>query len=92
MCGLPKCVLQEEKKKRSDVLAVCGTVKSAVLCNDPELPDLVASISVYETKPVYFLSTCCKSMKWIVKVDTGKTEIMRFLRLNQDDFYNFSNR
>ena len=95
MRGLPKCVLQEEKKKRSDVLAVRGTVKAAVLCNDPELPDLVAS-SVYDTKPVHFLSTCCESIKWIVKerltfnVDTGKTEIMRFLRLNQNDFYNFS--
>lgn len=95
MRGLPKCVLQEEKKKRSDVLAARGTVKAAVLKNDPLLPDLVAS-SVYDTKPVHFLSTCCESIKWIVKerqtfnVDTGKTEDMRFLRLNQNDFYNFS--
>jgi hypothetical protein len=47
-------------------------------------------------KPVHFLSTFCESIKWIVKerqtfnVDTGKTEGMRFLRLNQSDFYNFS--
>jgi hypothetical protein len=31
MRGLPKCVLQEEKKKRSDVIAAHGTVQAAVL-------------------------------------------------------------
>jgi hypothetical protein len=92
---LPKCVLQEEKKKRSDVLAARGTVKAAVLKNDPLLTDLMAS-SVYDTKPVHFLSTFCESIKWIVKerqtfnVNTGKTEDMCFLRFNQNDFYNFS--
>ncbi len=84
MRGLPKCVLQEEKKKRSDCLAVRGTVNAAVLVGDPKMPDLVAS-SVYDTKPVHFLSTCCESIKWIVKerpifnVDTGSSSCASFV-------------
>ena len=93
MRGLPKSVIQEVKKKKSDIAGVRGTVKAAVLLGDPNLPNLVAS-SVYDMKPVHFLSTCCKTIKWIIKerscfnIDSGQTEVLRFLRLNQNDFYN----
>jgi hypothetical protein len=64
--GLPSSVLQEEVKNKKEQMAVRGTVKATVLIGDPECPDLVAT-SVYDTKPVHFLSMICNSIKCIVK-------------------------
>ena len=66
--GIPFCVLQEEKKLKRDIIKVCGTVKAAVLKGDDTCPDLVCT-SVYDTKPVHFMSTICNSIKWIIKKD-----------------------
>jgi hypothetical protein len=91
--GLPKCVMQEEKKKPNEIRMVRGTVKAAVLDGDPSVPNLVA-VSYYDQKPVHFLSTICESIRWIqcerlvYCVDTDKTEVMKFLRLNINDDYN----
>jgi hypothetical protein len=93
MRGLPKAVIQEEVKSRRDQLQVRGTVKAAVLEGDPDCASLVAT-SVYDTKPVHFLSMVCESICWVSKerqvfcVDTGKVELIRFLRLNINDSYN----
>ena len=62
MRGIPSCVKQEEIKSREGQLQVRGTVKAAVLVGDDDCPDLVAS-SVYDTKPVHFLSIVCDSIK-----------------------------
>jgi hypothetical protein len=92
--GIPACVLQDEVKNKKQQMLVRGTVKAAVLEGDPECPNLVAS-SVYDTKPVHFLSMICDSIRWIVKeksvfnVETGKMETMRFLRLNYINDYNY---
>ena len=91
--GLPKCVLQEEKTSPSDIRAVCGTVKAAVLEGDPKIPNLVA-VSYYDQKPVHFLSTICESIKWIqcekpvFCIETEQVENMKFLCLNINDNYN----
>lgn len=43
--------------------------------------------SVYDTKPVHFLSMVCKYLKWVLEekivynVDTGINEKMKFLRM-----------
>jgi hypothetical protein len=93
MRGLPDCVLQDEAKNKKMQMKVRGTVKAALLMGDPDCPDLVAT-SVYDTKPVHFLSMTCDSIKWMVKtrevycVDTQKLETIRFLRLNVNDDYN----
>ena len=93
--GLPKSVLQDAKVRRLEILAARGTVKAAVLIGDAECPNLVAA-SVYDTKPVHFLSTVCENIKWIQKerlvfnAETGKTEMIKFLRLEMNDFYNNS--
>ena len=53
---------------------------------------LVAT-SVYETKPVHFLSMSCKSIKWMLNtrevycVDTQKFESIMFLQLNVNNDY-----
>ena len=91
--GLPSCVLQEEKKGAAEIRQARGTVKAAVLDGDPEVPDLVV-LSYYDQKPVHFLSTICKEIKWVVKerlvycVETGGQQTLQFLRLNVNDDYN----
>ena len=90
--GIPTAVIQKEVKSKQGQLAVRGNVKAAVLQDDPECPDLVAS-SIYDSRPVHLLSMGCNEIKWVEKtknvynVDTGGVEVMRFLRLNQIDSY-----
>lgn len=93
MRGVPKCVTQEEVKNKKKQIEVRGTVKAAVLEGDPDCVGLVA-LSVYDTKPVHYLSMACQKIEWIVKeklvynVDSGCSETLQFLRLNQIDNYN----
>ncbi|CAB9519576.1 unknown protein [Seminavis robusta] len=91
--GIPLSVLQEEVMRKSEQEQVRGTVKVSVLKGDPHCPDLVAA-SVYDTKPVHFLSMIAPSIQWVKKerqvynVDSGRVEKMGFLRLNINDDYN----
>jgi len=91
--GLPRSIKQEEAKNREAELAIRGTVKVAVLKGDAACPNVVAA-SVYDTKPVHFLSTIAENIAWVLKekqvynVDTQRTESLRFLRLNINDSYN----
>ena len=91
--GLPSCVLQEELKNEKDAEKVRGATKAAVLTGDPDCPNLVA-FSMYDTKPVHFLSTACTSLKWVEKVkrvydkNEAKTVGMRFLQCKVNDDYN----
>ena len=91
--GIPPSVVQEEVKDRKKQIDVRGTVKAALLEGDPNCVGLVAS-SVYDTKPVHYLSMVCEELKWlevekqVYNVDTGKVESLRFLRMNTIDNYN----
>ncbi len=93
MRGIPTAVIQNEVKNRKEQLKVRGTVKAAVLENDPKCRNLVAS-SVYDTKPVHYLSMVCNELKWVeverdvFNVDSGKREKLTFLRMNTIDNYN----
>eukprot|EP00957_Ditylum_brightwellii_P173614 13217974-Ditylum_brightwellii.AAC.1 len=64
--GIPSCILQEEVKNRTAQLAVQDTVKADILHGDPECDGHVA-VSVYDTKPVHFLTTTNECIKWIEK-------------------------
>eukprot|EP00536_Pseudo-nitzschia_multiseries_P003570 jgi/Psemu1/8122/gm1.8122_g len=70
-----------------------GTVKAAVLEGNPECAFLIAS-SVYDTKPVHYLSMVTSVIEGVEKekvvynVDTEQKEKMKFLHLNQLDTYN----
>jgi hypothetical protein len=81
-------------KNKKEQMAVRGTVKAAVLIGDPGCLDLVAT-SVYDSKPVHFLSMICQSIEWIIKersvfnVDTGRVKYMQFLWLNHVNDYNY---
>jgi hypothetical protein len=52
--------------KQEKALLARGTIKGAVLEGYPECPNVVA-FSVYDTKPVHFLSTCMQHLQWIEK-------------------------
>ena len=67
MRGIPAGVKQEDVKNRKKSIQVRGTVKASVLQDYKECPDLVAS-SIYNTKPVHFLSTVCTEIKWVKKI------------------------
>jgi hypothetical protein len=68
-------------------------VKVAVLQGDKGCPGLVAN-SVYDTKPIHFLSMICEEIKWLKKhrlvynADTGKVKSMFYLWLNTNNAYN----
>ena len=85
--------MQEEKTCPADVRALWGTVKGAVLEGDSEILDMVA-VSYYDQKPVHFLSTICKSIKWIqcekpaYCVEMDQVETLKFLCLNIITDYN----
>lgn len=91
--GIPLSVLQYEKKDQKEVVRVRGTVKAAVLMGDKSIPNLVA-VSVYDTKPVDFISTICNSIEWVPlarKVwneSKQEMDVLKFLRLNVNDDYN----
>ena len=91
--GVPSSVLQDEVQNKKEQLRVRGTLKAAKLVNDPDCPDMCA-VSVYDTKPVHFLTLCNSAIKWVQKkrkvFDKGRnlTEKIRFLRLNITDDYN----
>ena len=68
--GVPKCVLQEEVKNVNHRRAVRGTVKVAVLEGDPGCPNLIAT-SVYDTKPVHYLSMVSQSIERENRVQCG---------------------
>ena len=59
--GIPAEVMQSEVTTKSAIVAIEGTVKAALLkdCGPLALSPLVA-VSVYDTEPVHFLSTCCE--------------------------------
>ena len=95
MRGIPECVKQEEKKSRKEQIKVRGTVKAAILMGDDRVPCLIAS-SVYDTKPVHYLSMVSGRIEWIevkkrvFNVDTNEWGEIKFLRMNFINNYNFT--
>ena len=85
--GIPPSVYQEEVKNITQQRDVRGTVKAAVLEGDPGCPNLVVS-SVYDTKPVHYLSMVSELVEWVeveknvYNVETDETEGMKFLQMN----------
>ena len=92
--GVPKVVLQQEQKNKTLQNAVRGLVKVAVLKEDEGIPDLVAC-SLYDTKPVHFLSSCVEEVVWMTKSrkvwdkNNHANKNIDFLRLNVVNEYNF---
>ena len=62
MRGIPKCVEQDEVKKKKNQLAVCCTVNAAVLKGDHDYPTNVDS-RLCNTKHVPYLSMVSSELK-----------------------------
>lgn len=92
--GLPQSVVQEEVTNPKAQETVRGTVRAAELLRDPYCPSLVA-VSVYDTKPVHFLTMATERIFWeeksrdVFDKATNQMTKMKFLRLNVNDDYNF---
>ena len=92
--GVPKCVFQKEVTGAKDIEKVRHTVKAAIVKGDSVCTNPLVCISLYDSKPVYLLSTACSEIKWIAKHrkvwHKGKNAYasIKFLRLNVIDFYN----
>ena len=54
--GLPKSIIQDQVFTINELKTCTGTTKAAVIVGDSEYPALIA-FSVYDSKPVHFLST-----------------------------------
>ena len=62
--GLPECVKQAAVVgNRTLESQARGTTKAAVLKGDNDCADLV-DFSVYDSKPVHFLSMACRELRW----------------------------
>ena len=91
--GIPKCVLQEPVKKQQ-LATTRGTMKAAVLEGDSNCPELVA-VSIYDNKPVHFLTMSCDSIAWVEKKRNvwnpiaRKMDEVKYLRVNINNDYNY---
>ena len=92
--GVPKCIEQNLVTKKDELEKVRGTLKVAVLDGDPSCK--VVAASLYDTKPVYIVSTSCEKVEWIKKErklyhsELGKKVTVPFFRLNLIDDYNMN--
>jgi len=93
--GVPHEIIQNEVTTKAAINATKGTVKAAVLDDCPPLVNCpLVCASVYDTKPVHFLSTCCTKVDWVTKTrktwdhESGGYRLGQFLRLSINDSYN----
>ena len=87
MRGTLSCMTQDKLKSKKAQIEARVTSTAAVMEGDPKFPNLIVS-SVYDTKPVHYISIVSEQLKWDVKekeclnIETGQFEILRFLRMN----------
>jgi len=92
--GLPEFVIQKEVTGVQEKQSLNGTAKAAVLIGDEACPGLL-TCSVYDSKPVHFLSTAVINIKWIIKdwkifdYSVDDCVPMKFLRTNMQEMYNY---
>ena len=94
MRDVPNCVIREEQKTMKRQEEQRGKKKDSILVGNSSCSDMICT-SVYDTKPVHFISMYCDNISWVVngrKVWSkigGQFMMMKFLRFNQFDKYNF---
>ena len=92
--GLPMSVIQYELQNRKEQEKVRGTVHACELVGDTNCPSLLA-VSVYDTKPVHFLTMAAEKIYWhenkreVYDRTTGRMKEITFLRLNVNNDYNY---
>ena len=92
--GLPSTVIQDEVQNKVEQEKVRGTVLASKLDGDVTCPSLLA-VSVYDTKPVHFLTMAAEKICWeekkreVYDKQTGGMKEITFHRLNINDDYNY---
>ena len=92
--GLPAYIMQEELHNIKEQEKVRGTVTADELVGNSKCPSLI-SVSVYDTKPVHFLSMevdnikCTEKKIEVYDRSIGPMTTMKFLRLNVNCNYNY---
>ena len=61
--GIPNCIHQVVVTKKEELLRNRDIVKESMLKGDTKYDGLVAA-SLYDSKPVYFISNLCESIEW----------------------------
>ena len=90
--GVPDCIKQETVTRKDELESVRGTLNVAELVGDPSI-NLVA-ISLYDSKPVYLMSSACDQVCWrrkelkIWDKDERRLVNAPFHRVNIVDDYN----
>ena len=85
---------EDHSKDRRQANLHYGDVKGVVLQGDPSCPNLIA-FSVYDAKPVYFLTTaaekvCWDKNTWSVYDKTQRKKVkINYYQSNIQNFYNF---
>ena len=64
--GFPNCVNQEEQKTINRQEEQSDKKKAAILVGNSTFPNMICT-SVYNTKPVHFVSMSCENIGWVVK-------------------------
>ena len=91
---LPSTIMQQELQNKADQEKVRGTVLADELVGDSKCPSLIV-VSVYDTKPVHFISMKIDSIKWeeksrpVYDISIGHMSTMKSLRINIYDDYNY---
>lgn len=91
--GVPKCIEQLDVTKKEDLAKARGTLKVSELVGDEQMKGLVA-ISLYDSKPVYLMTTASEEIVWVKKerklFDKNLMELVPapFFRINVIDDYN----
>ena len=65
--SFPDITKQEEVRGEENIRRVVGTTKAAKLVIEG-IEETIVAISVYDSKPVYFLSSSCKEIRWVKKM------------------------
>ena len=85
--GVPSCLFQKKETPEIAHVKARWTLKVATLKGDPSIPGIVA-LSLYYSKPFYFMSNACKVVKWnkmtrkVWSKETNRMVKTPFFRLN----------
>ena len=61
--GVPSCLFKKKETSKIAHTKERWTLKVATLKGDPSIPGIVV-LSLYDSKPFYFMSNACEVVKW----------------------------
>ena len=93
-CGLPRFFIQQEETQKLNKSRAIGEIKAGVIEGDAYCSGLVCC-SIYDTKPIHFLTMASEEIKYITKerdvydIQNHNRVAMGFHRKNLQEEYNY---